>query len=136
MPSLEHDLEQGTRDDALRLYGVNSIKMNLRGNVGWPDVLFWIPGGIPLIIEFKLPGEEPDPIQYARHIFLLHQGYALEVHTDKSEALEAIRKAVESAPLPKKSHQVLARSLLRTLVARSRAWQDKRSLRGHKNPPR
>ena len=51
--------------------GVPSIKLNLKGNRGWPDREFWIPGGRPLLIEFKLPGEEPDPLQAHRHDTLL-----------------------------------------------------------------
>lgn len=123
---LETDIENSVRDDALRLYGVQSIKLNLWGNRGWPDVLFLIPGGAPLFIEFKQPGEKPDPLQNAKHVLLLYQGYAVEVHTDRGEALEAIRKAVASAPVPDKSRQLLARSLFSTLTAGPRPGKDKR----------
>jgi len=45
--------------------GVPSIRMYFGVGIrsGWPDVLFLIPGGRPLFIEFKKPGGKVKPVQ-------------------------------------------------------------------------
>lgn len=118
MGVLEVDLEEWVCSRALTLYAVPSVKLNLRGSNGWPDRMYLVPGGEPLFIEFKNDGqkEAQEKLQILRQAQLLHRGYNAQIHDNRQEALDAIRQAVESARLPKKSRQVLARSLFSRLV--------------------
>lgn len=93
----ESKIENDVSRRALYELGVASLKLNLRGNNGWPDRLYLIPGGRPLLIEFKRPGEEPRPLQVHRHAQLKMLNYHVEVHDDQLEAFKAIAKALEAA---------------------------------------
>lgn len=64
---------------------------------GWPDVLFLIPGGRPLFIEFKAPGNEPTKKQ-ARKIEILRElGYAACWTDSVEEGKIMIDEAMEAA---------------------------------------
>ena len=63
MAGPEAKVERKVCDDALKKLGVPSFKW---GVDGWPDRIFLIPGGRPFFIEFKAPGEEPNPRQAFR----------------------------------------------------------------------
>jgi len=73
------------------------IKLNLRGNRGWPDRLIFIPGGRPFLVELKRLGEEPTGLQKHRHRTLRRLGYDVEVHDDSDEALAAVVHRVRRA---------------------------------------
>lgn len=88
-------LEAEVVADALKLYQVPSIKLKPGAQTGWPDQLFFIPGGRSLLIEFKWPGYEMAPRQYYIHKMLKGLGYDVELHTRKDEALRAIERAKE-----------------------------------------
>lgn len=81
--------------------GVTQTKLVTPGDTGWPDRIFWLPGGRPFLIEFKAPGEEPTPLQQHRIGHLKKLGYDVEVHDDEDTALQAIRKRLEATALPK-----------------------------------
>ena len=68
--------------------------MTPQGQTGYPDRMFLIPGGRPLLIEFKLPGEEPRAKQGHIHGVLKELGYNVQVHDDYDEAMKAIEEAV------------------------------------------
>src|SRR5208283_1561851 len=87
---LETSVERRVARDALTLYGVVSFKLTLRHDAGWPDRLFLVPGGRPLFIEFKRPGEPPNPLQAHRIETLSGLGYDVEVRDDYDAALAAI----------------------------------------------
>ena len=74
-----------------------SRKMNGLGYRSWPDRIFPIPGGRPFWIEFKKPGAEPTPLQENFHKLMREQGYDIEVHSDKKEAIAAIQKRLDAA---------------------------------------
>lgn len=94
---LEATIERDACSDALTLLGVRSSKLITPGDTGWPDHIFWIPGGRPLLIEFKREGEEPRPKQGYIHEVLKGLGYDIETHDTKAGALEAIRRALGAA---------------------------------------
>jgi hypothetical protein len=85
--------------------GVPSIRMVFRYGVraGWPDVLFLIPGGAPLFIEFKSPGKKPTKLQLFRIRKLKELGYNVHVCDGANEAREKIAHYLEAAQLPRKS---------------------------------
>ena len=70
--------------------------LTLRGRRGWPDEVFWLPGGRPLLVEFKAEGEEPRKLQQYIHQKLKEQGYEVEVHTDAAEAIASIKQRLEA----------------------------------------
>lgn len=98
----ETKIENSACKKALQLYGVRSIKLNIKGNVGWPDRMFLIPGGQPLFIEFKKPGEPPRAVQVARKANLEKLGYKVEIYDNVNDALQEIAKALEATRLSKK----------------------------------
>lgn len=136
MPGNEVDLEEDVCDTAERRWGVLHLKLNVRGKTGFPDRLFFIPGGRPLLIEFKRPGEEPEWKQLYIHAQLIARGYDVQSHDNKEAALRAIQAALESATPPPASCKVLAESLLSRIAPRSGDRQDKRHTRRKQNPPR
>src|SRR5690606_14277269 len=64
---LDRDVERPAARRALQELGVFSIKIAAAQETGYPDRLFLIPGGRPLFIEFKRPGERPTPRQRLIH---------------------------------------------------------------------
>src|ERR1044071_8648274 len=67
--------------------------------VGWPDDIFLIWGGRPLLMEFKGPGCVPSPIQLRRHEQLRGLGYDVAVCDDFDAARRAISQALDTAAL-------------------------------------
>lgn len=81
---------------ALDTLGVPSIPLKLtRGSeTGRPDVLFLIPGGKPLFIEFKDGDNKPEPKQEYWIEILTTLGYDVKVCYSTQAALRAIARAV------------------------------------------
>lgn len=102
----EASIENQACDRIMALYGITNLKLNLRGNNGWPDRIFFIPGGRPLLIEFKRPGEEPEPLQRHRHDLLKRLNYDIEVHDTVDGAVRAVAKALAAARLSKARSKV------------------------------
>src|ERR1700761_1630652 len=59
--------------------GIGSLKLNVQGRRNEPDRIFFVPGGKPLLIEFKRQGMYPRPGQQKRIEELVDLGYALIV---------------------------------------------------------
>jgi len=97
MPS--YHLEERLEDYVIDHCGIHSIKLDVSGHNGHPDRLFFIPGGRPLLIEFKRPGEEVEPGSVQEYVIesLVKLGYNVQTHDSAEEALAAIQKAVEEA---------------------------------------
>jgi hypothetical protein len=96
---LESDVEKKVCKHADEL-GIMHIKINIRGRRGWPDREFLIPGGKPLFIEFKRPGEKVEPIQEFIHGQLRDAGYNVLVVDNATcgiAALESTRVSAESS---------------------------------------
>ena len=77
-----------------RGHGITDTKMNTMGRASWPDRCFWLPGGSPVLIEFKRLGERPTPAQDAIHQLLRGLGYVVEVHDTEEGALELIKRLI------------------------------------------
>jgi hypothetical protein len=88
---LENALERRVVDDAARDLGLRSLKLNLRYDAGWPDRLWLLDGGCPLLSEFKRSGESPSPLQAERLRFLRELGYNTAVFDDYDIAMEILR---------------------------------------------
>lgn len=117
--------ETKIENDAVELIwqwlGIIGIKLKAVGNNGYPDRLFWIPGGKPLLIEFKQPGEVPEPLQQQRIDELKQLGYEVQVHDNAIDAFEATINLLATTRLPKAGREILARARRRCAVLRSRA---------------
>lgn len=90
--------ERGLRDrvcrDALHRHGVPSLQLTLHTNAGWPDRVFFIPGGRPLLLEFKRPGETPEPLQMYRLGVLHKLGYDAAWVDNYPQAMELICRSI------------------------------------------
>lgn len=107
---LETKIELQACDLIFGNLGIGSLKVNVRGNTGWPDRIFWVPGGKPLIIEFKTPDGELSPKQIYHIDRLKKDGYNVEVCDDAIDAFLAAIRAVEATCLSKEGRQILARA--------------------------
>ena len=90
--------------------GIKGSKLVTPGDTGYPDRIFWVPGGKPVMIEFKRPGELPTPKQLYIHNQLRALGYTVEVHSNEIRAFQAIIDAVATTRLSKEGREVLARA--------------------------
>lgn len=99
--STETEIQRRTIDYARRK-GVISIRMSFMPGArqGWPDVLFLVPGGRPLFIEFKKPGGKATKLQEHRIQQLRKLGYDVEIHDQEDTAKRAIARALGATPLP------------------------------------
>ena len=104
--------------------GIGSLKVNVRGNTGWPDRIFWVPGGKPLIIEFKTPDGVLSPKQIYHIERLKKDGYNVEVCDNAIDALYAAIRAVEATSLSEEGRKILVRARSRWSVLRARARKD------------
>ncbi len=111
-PILESAIERRAAREAEKL-GVRSIKICDPSQAGWPDRMFFIPGGRPLLIEFKRPGEEPRDLQEHRIEILNRLGYDVCVCDSVRGALAQVARALDAASRPKARRQVLARERMR-----------------------
>ena len=94
--------EQDTCRILLEDYGVINKKLEAASDTGWPDRMFLIPGGKPVYIEFKAPGEDLEPKQAYVHNTLKKLGYNVQVHNNVKEAVAAVVKAMRDAMKIKK----------------------------------
>lgn len=86
----EADIERRVVNVVKEKFGIDSVKMGTTTSTGWPDRLFFIPGGRPLMIEFKKPGGKLSQKQKHIHARLTTAGYDVEVHDDFFVALGSI----------------------------------------------
>jgi len=121
----ESKIERRVCSLALLEFGVVSLKLNVKWNVGWPDRVFFIPGGRPLFIEFKRPNERASPLQAHVHAGLRDLGYRVEVYDNVNDAINAIQSACSSMGAigdTKTRSGVLGKPHLGRTRIRPRAW--------------
>lgn len=94
---LESPIEGWVVTEAESTLGLTSIKLNLRGNRAWPDRLFFVPGGRPVLIEFKRPGDDLRPLQVHRRNQLTRWGYDVFSTDDRNTAILYLTRKVEAA---------------------------------------
>lgn len=96
MSKLESEI-QGSIIGALEARGCFVLKTSLCNKNGFPDLTVLMPpttkrNSVKIFcLEVKVPGEDPDPLQFYRHKEL--RGYGLETYTvySKEEALQIFR---------------------------------------------
>lgn len=124
MSDVESKIEQHACELAWKHLGIIGSKLVTPGDTGYPDRIFWIPGGRPLLIEFKRPGEEPRPKQEYIQNQLRKLGYQVEVHDNAIRAFQSVINAVESSRLPKEGREILARARSICAILGSGTGQD------------
>ena len=63
-----------------------------------------------MVIEFKRPGEEPEPHQLKKIRILRKRGYTVEVHDDAEAAKSSIASALEAAQVHAKGGGVASKA--------------------------
>lgn len=76
-------------------HGILHNKLNLWGARGMPDRVFWLPGGCPLLMEFKRLDEDLRKLQQARMRRLLKLGYEVETCYSAPLGIAALRQRME-----------------------------------------
>jgi hypothetical protein len=128
----ETTIERPVCDKALTRYGVPNIKMvHPGGETGWCDRCFFIPGGKPLLIEFKWPGYEPTPRQDYIHEMLRGLGYDVIWCDNEEDALAAIKQRLDAAQVDPpqvsaRGREVPAKARSGGAATRPRHGKDKR----------
>lgn len=69
------------------------VKMNLLGQKGFPDRLFFLHFGLVVLVEFKRPGEKPYPIQQYRMKKLMEFGHLVIVTDNVEDASTRLEQA-------------------------------------------
>ena len=120
---MQERLIENNACDRIRIgLGVDSIKLNLQGNRGYPDRLFLLPLR-PAWIEFKRPGEKPTPLQYYRLWAMDQLGYDVTWTDNENDAFEWI-KTLHTARLSEARNKDHDPTSLRGPVTRSWAGKD------------
>jgi hypothetical protein len=122
-------IEKPTQQYALISLGVPFVSLKFIEGVetGWPDSLFLIPGGRPMFIEFKWPGEDLEPKQVYQIFILLNMGYDVEVHDNVEEACAAIADRISkvgATAVHETRSEILARTRMCRFIPRSGPAQD------------
>ena len=92
MPVLEKSIQTPVIRHA-RLKGVRCDKLSTGSRFqsnGLPDYILWLPGGRPLLIEFKKPGGVATPLQLLTHKQLREAGYEVHVIDSVTEGKQLI----------------------------------------------
>ena len=76
-------------------WGVPSVKLE-KVKRSYPDRLFFVPGGRPLVVEFKVPGEAPRAQQTERIEMLRRLDYRVVVVTDVAEFRRLLGGIIEA----------------------------------------
>ena len=112
----ESKIEKKAKLLAFNELGIISSKLVTPGHTGFPDDIFWLPGGKPLLIEFKRPGEVPDPKQLHIHETLRNLNYLVQVHDNEIRAIQAVINIMETARLSKEGHEILDRARSKCVI--------------------
>ena len=71
--------------EAVKEAGGIAPKLIYPGLSGLPDRIVLLPGGGMVLVEVKVPGKVPRPLQEARHRMLRHLGFLIYVLDDKQQ---------------------------------------------------
>jgi Holliday junction resolvase-like predicted endonuclease len=96
-PMLESRIETKATEYAESL-GIVSLKLNVRGRVGWPDRLYICAGHI-WFVEFKAPREKPTLMQFHIHSILRKQGAEVRVIDNLIDARSMLNELFSLPPV-------------------------------------
>jgi len=75
--------------------GLIPVRINVTGRKGWPDYLYGYRGKV-LFIEYKRPGEKPEPLQEYVHSQLREQWFPVLVVDNVERGKEILKHWKES----------------------------------------
>ena len=127
---LEADIENRVVEWA-KLHYIGVLKFTPAGVVGYPDRMFWL-GPFIVFIEFKRPGEVPEPVQEIRINELRQDGHTVGVFDDSDLAIAFLEATLLSADW-RKTH---AESGMFWPLLQARAGKDVSDLHGVSHPSR
>jgi len=88
---------EGETSDYAKYVGCLTLKLNVSGQVGWPDRLYLYKGRV-LFIEFKRQGEKPRKIQEYRHEQIRKQYFDVTVVDCVEQGYRAINRLTNDSP--------------------------------------
>lgn len=94
---LEAHIEQEITDYAKSL-GMMTLKLNVKGQAGWPDRMYVWRGHV-WFIEYKAPGQKPRPLQDYIHKQLRGQLITVRVVDNLIDARRTINELYSLPPL-------------------------------------
>jgi hypothetical protein len=86
-------------------HGVLNAKLTPMGQRGYPDRVFFVPGGRLLVVEFKKKGEKPGKLQEYVIGKLRANGYDARWTDDGKTAIGWLRAALDAAQGAAKSRK-------------------------------
>lgn len=104
-PSEKKTVEEPVVKLAQKL-GIPVLKVNPLWAAGWPDRIFFVPGGKPLIIEFKRPGGKLRPKQVEIIGKLEKLGYEVQVYESAEEGKALVRSRLDAHRLHETGNKV------------------------------
>lgn len=106
-------------------YGLTHIKLTPQGQRDFNDRLFFIPGGRPLLLEFKQPGEDLRAGQAFINKILKRLGYNVKTIDDIAEGRRAITEAMDAATVHARSSEAHPKGRgRRRVVSKTRDAED------------
>lgn len=84
----EADIQEKVTEEA-RLLSMIPIRINVTGHKGWPDYGYGYKGRM-CFVEFKKPGEKPEPLQKYVHSILRESGFTVLVVDRIDEGVAAL----------------------------------------------
>lgn len=109
--------------------GIVGAKLTTPGRRGYPDRIFWVPGGSPVLVEFKVPGGELRAEQATRIAELKSLWYTVHVMDDAVQTLRLLIEYAEAAVrdlLSKSRISVAQGANMFATINRARGWCDDR----------
>lgn len=117
----ETKIENAFVDEVWKYLGIKAGKLKIEGETGYPDRILWLPGGKPLLIEFKVPGADPKPHQEGKHELLKKLGYNVKVFDNVPDAFKCTLEALDPRALSEKGRKILAGAWGRWAVLKARS---------------
>jgi hypothetical protein len=96
MKPLESSVERRAKRRADEL-GVLNAKLTPQGQRAYPDRMFFVPGGRPLLIEFKQEGERPTKLQAYIQKRLRAAGYDVRWTDSAEQAIAWLEERLRGA---------------------------------------
>lgn len=122
MPLLESAIENTVVDWAKRR---NFLALKVKFvETGYPDRLFISPKGHTIFLEFKRPGEVPEPIQLYRIGQLREHGIPAFWTDNVIESISILSAALEPTRVPKPGDSTTVKSSVRGIISGSGPGQD------------
>lgn len=131
MSVLEKDIE-GTVVSWAKKHNFLAIKVRFQ-EAGYPDRLFISPQGHTIFIEFKRPGEKPDPLQLYRIRTLQARNIPAYVCDSSVHAISILKAAVEPEVIPEASSKAPVVASIRRAISGSGSRENLNSPRGIKD---